>query len=474
MVRATGCFHWFFRQLSKGHAGGLLFLWGILLLRKYNLRMRLLIPFLLLFCVAAAPKVVKTIPEDGNKDVDPATPELRVEIDQPMRPGGRSVVNSSRGVFPELVGMPRWENGGKTFIWPMKLEPNTDYWLSINGTRFTNFRSKDGEPSVPYAIAFSTKGSNKPASPEQIKANKEAIAKLKKIILEDYSYFDLRKVDWEKQFADFAPKLEIAGGPAEFATTAAKLLGAAQDIHLSMRAGERRIYTHKRDVFPAMNFQLLQKIVPQWTKLHNFVYSGAYPDGTRYLCITSLPGQEDAAFLLAVNEVIGESAAASKPLIMDLRPNGGGDEITARKIARCFLDKPAVYAAHVMRSGGKFSEQRTRTVAPNPAGPKFRGKVIVLTGPGTLSSCESLVLMMKQVPGCKVVGMTTGGSSGNPKIFDLGNGTSASVPQWKDLRLDGTCFEGEGIAPDVEVKVKSEDFQQDDPILKEGLKLAGG
>jgi hypothetical protein len=434
--------------------------------------MRFLPVILIPLCLAAAPKVLKTVPENGKNDVDPQTSELRVVFDQPMRPGGRSVVNSSRGVFPELVGMPRWEDGGKTFIWSMKLEPNTDYWLSINGTRFTNFRSKDGEPSVPYVIAFSTKGSDKPATPEQIKANKEAIAKLKKIILEDYSYFDLRKVDWEKQFAEFSPRLENAGGPAEFATTAAKMLGAAQDVHLSMRAGERRIYTHKRDVFPAMNFQLLQRTVPQWTKRHNFVYSGLYPQGARYLCITSLPGAEDAAFLLAVYEAIGEAAAANKPLIMDLRPNGGGDEITARKIAGCFLDKPAVYAAHVIRSGGKFAPQQTRTVAPNPAGPRFRGKTIVLAGPGTVSSCEAFVLMMKQVPGCIVVGQKTAGSSGNPKIHDLGNGTSASVPQWKTMRPDGTVFEGEGIAPDVEVKTQASDFQQSDPILDEALKRA--
>jgi len=435
--------------------------------------MRILILSLLPFCLAAAPRVTKTVPENGQKDVDPATAELRIIFDQPMRPGGRSIVNSSRGVFPDLVGQPRWEQNNTIFVWQIKLEPNTDYWLSINSTRFTNFRSATGEPAVPYPIAFSTRGSDKPASPQQIRANKEAIARLKKIILEDYSYFDLRKVDWEKQFADFSPRLEAAGTPGEFAAIAAKMLGAAQDIHLSLRAGERRIYTHKRDVFPAMNFQLLQKIIPQWTRRHDFVYSGILPDGARYLCITSLPAS-DAAYLLAIYEVIGEAAEAKKPLIMDLRPNGGGDEITARKIAGGFLDQPAVYAAHIIRSDGKFSEQRTRSVAPNPAAPKFRGKVVVLIGPGTLSSCESMVLMMKQVPGCKTVGMSTGGSSGNPKIFDLGNGASASVPQWKDLRPDGTCFEGEGLAPDIQLNAKPEDFEREDPILNQGLKQAGG
>lgn len=434
--------------------------------------MRPLILCLALFCIAAAPKVVKTVPENGKDDIDPATAELRIVFDQPMRPGGRSLVNSSRGIFPELVGQPRWEDE-KTFVWPMKLEPHSDYWLSINSTRFTNFRSKNGEPAVPYVIAFSTRGSDKPATPEQIKANKEAIGRLKKAILEDYSYFDLRKVDWEKRFAEFAPRLEDAGGPAEFANVAAKMLSVAQDVHLAMRAGDRRMYTHKREAFWAVNFNLLQNLVPQWTKRHDFVYGGAFPDGPHYLCITSLPAN-DAAYLLAIYEAIGEAQTAGKGLIIDVRPNGGGDEITARKIAGCFIDKSVVYAAHVIRSGGKLSEQRTRTLAPNPAGPKYRGKVIVLTGGGTLSSCESFVLMMKQVPGCVTIGQKTGGSSGNPKNFDLGNGTSASIPQWKDLRLDGTCFEGEGLAPDVEIQAKPEEFQGKDPILAEALKRAAG
>src|SRR2546423_12581201 len=123
-----------------------------------------------------------------------------------------------------------------------------------------------------------------------------------------------------------------------------------------------------------------------------------------------------------------------------------------------------------MRASGKFSEQRQRFVEPNPAGPKFRGKVIVLTGGGTLSSCESFVLMMKQVPNCQTVGQKTGGSSGNPKIFDLGNGTSAAIPSWKDLRLDGTCFESEGLTPDVEIKATAADFEQHDPIPPAALK----
>jgi C-terminal processing protease CtpA/Prc len=42
------------------------------------------------------------------------------------------------------------------------------------------------------------------------------------------------------------------------------------------------------------------------------------------------------------------------------------------------------------------------------------------------------------------------------------------------MRPDGTVFEGEGIAPDVEVQAKPADFEREDPILAEGQKRAAG
>jgi C-terminal processing protease CtpA/Prc len=45
------------------------------------------------------------------------------------------------------------------------------------------------------------------------------------------------------------------------------------------------------------------------------------------------------------------------------------------------------------------------------------------------------------------------------------------LPSWQDLRPDGTCFEGEGLAPDVEVAVTPKDLDEKDPILERALAL---
>src|SRR5215213_2727871 len=87
--------------------------------------------FLCTTVLAEAPKVVKATPDNGETDVDPATKEIRVEFDQPMNTkGGWSIVGGGEQ-FPKLVGKPKWINN-KTISISVKLEPEHEYWLSMN------------------------------------------------------------------------------------------------------------------------------------------------------------------------------------------------------------------------------------------------------------------------------------------------------------------------------------------------------
>ena len=88
-----------------------------------------------------------------------------------------------------------------------------------------------------------------------------------------------------------------------------------------------------------------------------------------------------------------------------------------------------------------------------------------------MSSCEAFVLMMRQGRDCTLVGQTSYGSSGNPKPHELANGVTIIVPSWQAMLPDGTCFEGQGVRPDVEVKVAADDLKTRDPILENGLAI---
>lgn len=91
-----------------------------------------------------------------------------------------------------------------------------------------------------------------------------------------------------------------------------------------------------------------------------------------------------------------------------------------------------------------------------------------------VSSNESFLLMMRTVPGCKLIGARSRRASGNPKPTELPNGVTVYLSSWRDMLPDGTCFEGVGIAPDIDVLAGPAEAPDDDPVLAAAIKYLKG
>ena len=303
-----------------------------------------------------------------------------------------------------------------------------------------------------------------------IRQNRDAIAELHRAIDEDYSYRDLRDVDWDAAFREATPALEHSATPAEFARAASVLLAPAKDVHVWLKVGEELVGTHQRRVTPNFNPKVLPRLVPNLKQHGRTTLTGRFDDGIVYLAVGTWENREPAA-LEAVYAALKDAVAAMAPaVIIDVRPNSGGDEMLARRLAGCFVSERTVYSKNSIRRDGKWSPVYERAVEPTAGGPAYRGKVVVLMGPANMSSCESFLMMMKQVPGCVLMGEKSYGSSGNPKPHDLGNGVTVFLPSWKDLTPEGAETEGKGIEPDVIVKTTAKDFVGRDPVLEAALK----
>jgi hypothetical protein len=413
----------------------------------------------------APPKVAKAIPDNGAADVDPNLKQIEIVFDQPMNHGGRSIVGGGP-TFPKITGQPTWPND-RTIVIPVQLEADHDYWLSINNQSFTNFKNTKGESAVPYPISFSTSGGRKIA----VEDNRKAIEQLRKAIDQNYSYRDRLKIDWDKLFADNAPKLEKADTAKTFARQAGDMLAVAKDIHMYLKVGDSTFATFKRSVPGNINLRTLPKVIPQWTDHNGMVATGRFDDGITYVLINSW-GRDVSESLDAAYEAVG-AADASKGIIIDVRANSGGDETLAQKFAGCFIGESKVYSKNTNLRDGQWSGPFDRVVAPNKSRPSFRGKIAVLIGPVCMSSNESFILMMKAA-GATLVGDKTWGSSGNPQPHELGNGVTVFLPSWKDLFADGSDLEGVGISPDIAVKASQADFQKSDPVIDAALKQLRG
>jgi hypothetical protein len=304
---------------------------------------------------------------------------------------------------------------------------------------------------------------------EEAKVNRAALDRLTRAIERNYSYRDLRKVDWPKRFAEFEPRLLEAKDAEAFAKETAELLNEARDVHIWLKVRDKTIGTFQRDARINFNPRVLPKLIPQLKQHGRTVLTGRFDDGVRYVAIGTWENREPQSLARAI-EAIAEAAADKAPLIIDVRPNAGGSELSARQVAGMFVKKPTVYAKNVNLQDGKERGPYDRLVEPDKAGRHHAGPCLVLMGPWNMSSCESFLQMMRGA-GCRLVGEKSYGASGNPKPYELGNGVTVFLPSWRDLTLDGKDQEGVGITPDVVVETKREDFEQGDPVLVRALEL---
>ncbi|MCC7146957.1 MAG: hypothetical protein IT443_10980 [Phycisphaeraceae bacterium] len=100
------------------------------------------------------PIVIDSQPRPGQRDVDPKLTQIRVTFDRPMDITSFAWVGGGPS-YPKTAGKPTWINN-RTCVLPVQLEPDHDYWLSINSDEHQSFRALGGGSAVPYRIAFHT------------------------------------------------------------------------------------------------------------------------------------------------------------------------------------------------------------------------------------------------------------------------------------------------------------------------------
>lgn len=412
--------------------------------------------------LAQSPKVLSAIPDHGDIDIDPATTEIRITFDQDMSPHGRSICGGGPN-FPNFTGTPRWDNP-RTLLLPVKLEPDHTYDLSLNCQAAQNFRGTNGQPLESYPISFKTgKPGSAPRPALTPELNQIAFTKLMQAISDRYSYRDRLVRNWGELFDPHQQELFSATSPAAFARRAAAIMSAADDIHLFFAVNHARFYTCKTSVPWNVNPGALSKFIPGLTNHNRFVATGKL-DTIGYIFLTNLPN--DAALLKPAHDAL-DSMMDLPAIIIDLRANGGGDESTARKFAARLAKRDAVYSKSKLidpsRPSG-FTDPIDRPLKKSDT--TYPGKVFVLSGPGCVSSAESLLLMLRHAAGATVIGAPSRGSSGNPKPHDLGNGVTVFLPSWQDLEPDGTLLEGRGVQPDISIPFTGKDR---DEVLEAAL-----
>jgi hypothetical protein len=290
----------------------------------------------------------------------------------------------------------------------------------------------------------------------------------------EYSYFIHKGIDWNALRATYRPGAIAAADQSAFIGVIREMLGNLRDGHVVLRdpAG-RTLLTYEPQHFINWDRAVWEQYRARsgWTQGQNDWGYGVL-DGVPYIQIggwgaSSIRTSDfDAAF---------ERFRGAPVLILDVRMNGGGNDALALEIAGRFAQTSVVYASVQFRNGpshSDFGPRMPRTL--NPRGPwQYTGTVLLLIGRRCLSSNESFIEAMRQLPHVTLAGDRTGGSTGNPGSFPLALGWSYTVSRWIEYTADNQVIEDAGIAPDVFVPAGPADFAAGrDPVLDWALQRA--
>ena len=219
--------------------------------------------------------------------------------------------------------------------------------------------------------------------------------------------------------------------------------------------------------------ELRAKYTSPWREGPGFSSSEPEP-GVLYMAFRSCNQQSENK---AVELLESRKSDWPKGVILDLRANPGGS--SPMNLFSHLISEPAKWdmmttrwslsymEAQVGKSGEKAAAEWIKNhglpsqFTPGwygssagsiaPAKIHYDGPLVVLTGPSTGSAAEHLVILLQQAGRGTVVGDYTGGSAGQPVMFDLPGGGTGRVIATRSRYIDGREFTDCGCKPDVRV-----------------------
>lgn len=282
----------------------------------------------------------------------------------------------------------------------------------------------------------------------------------------NYSYFEYKGIDWAAAREEFRPRAAELASRDQLIDLLLEVTAPLKDGHVWLTAPDgRKVPTFTPTAFVNWDRGVWERRVRAagWRQGAGWGWAG-FGD-IPYVAIETW--NRETIDVDAIDTTL-EGFRDAPALIIDVRMNGGGSNSHAYAVAGRFTSQPVLGAYYQYRDGpahDDFTELTPHILEPR--GPwQFEKPVALLVGRGVFSSSEDFVSAMRELPHVTVIGDTTGGSSGNPKAFDLGGGWSFTVSRWIAFTADLEVIEWQGIPPDIEVPASAADFAADrDPVL---------
>jgi len=282
-----------------------------------------------------------------------------------------------------------------------------------------------------------------------------------------YPYFIHKNIDWDSVYQVYAYRIHDSISDQELFDIVGEMTLVLKDIHVHFKSSYGTYHYSKKANYPenppdsAINY--LDEISINNSK---GIFASVANTNYSYLRIKTFVGDEVdfSEIYLSLGSIKNKDG-----LIIDIRSNGGGNEMNGRKIAGRFVETQTPYRNARERNGPNWNDFSSwyKSVLPSNGYLNYNNPVILLTNRRVYSSSELFVLMMKSYPDLIIVGDTTGGASANPQKRVLPNGWQYYVSSWQAASLDYTLIEDNGFAPDHYVYMTESSIDEGKDLILE-------
>lgn len=287
---------------------------------------------------------------------------------------------------------------------------------------------------------------------------------------ENYTFFDLRNIDWDAVYAINRPRVENGMRNDSLFNVLADMLFVLRDGHVNLQAGfdlsrnwewyldypqnfdyrlvERNYLGEDHQISGPFRHQLIDSI--------GYVYYESFQDAV---------SESVFNYILArySSRVEGDDTIVVKGLVIDVRNNGGGSLDNVNTMVSRFASEKTLVHYWQYKNGPGHNDLTERIPKyVEPAGEfQYQGPVIVLTNRACYSATNFFVQIMKSLGNradedILTMGDRTGGGGGLPINRELPNGwtyrfssTITTTPSGENIEL--------GVLPDVFVNMTKRD-----------------
>jgi carboxyl-terminal processing protease len=305
-----------------------------------------------------------------------------------------------------------------------------------------------------------------------------------------YPFFELRNVDWRKQYDTYSSKVTRETSDDELFDILCQMLDPLDDGHVELKAsgdGKKRYFNPepksrfcqeftKRQI--KQLFKTTEKTLvangfgrPTETQAWMLRYCRSHTFG--YIRILELEGVKKRRLTAALDKIARDFKKLDG-IVIDIRNNPGGDDSTAIAIINRFCDRKRVAFHRKTKIGpgeDDFAALKTWHIEPQ-GDAQFTGPIVLLTCDSVFSGGEVFALAIKQLPHVTIIGNHTNGIFSYQLEKKLPNGWRYCLSYQKYFSADMVCYEGKGVPVDIKLLNKKADITDGiDPLIARAIKV---